>query len=121
MTVDIGQNKDWSISDFKEDRHTTIDGKEYIEQIAKQYYHSDIKICKTLQIPTQKDGSEYLLEDLSEQQQAVVLASIGTIVKFLNNDSKYATTSNCYGLWWDWKIFYHKHHHIHSPDNDTAE
>ncbi len=27
MTVDIGQNKDWSISDFKEDRHTTIDGK----------------------------------------------------------------------------------------------
>ncbi len=74
MTVDIGQNKDWSISDFKEDRHTTIDGKEYIEQIVKQYY-SDMKICKTLEIPTQKDGSEYLLKDLSEQQQAVVLAS----------------------------------------------
>jgi hypothetical protein len=53
MTVDIGQNKDWSISDFKEDQNTTIDGKEYIEQIAKQYY-SVIKICKTLQIPTQK-------------------------------------------------------------------
>jgi len=100
MTVDIGQKKDWSISDFKEDRHTTIDGKEYIEQIAKQYY-SDIKICKTLQIPTQKDGSEYLLKDLSEQQQAVVLALIDTIVKFLNNDTKYkplrATVMGCGG------------------------
>jgi hypothetical protein len=100
MTVDIGQNKDWSISDFKEDRHTTIDGKEYIEQIAKQYY-SDIKICKTLDIPTQKDGSEYLLKDLSEQQQAVVLASIDTIVKFLNNGTQYkplrATVMGCGG------------------------
>ena len=67
MTVDIGLRKDWSISDFKEDRNTTIDGKEYIDQIAKQYY-SDIKMCKTLQIPTQKNGSEYLLKDLSEQQ-----------------------------------------------------
>jgi len=100
MTVDIGRNKDWSISDFKDDRHTTIDGKEYIEQIAKQYY-SDIKICETLEIPTQKDGSEYLLKDLSEQQQAVVLASIDTIVKFLNNDTKYkplrATVMGCGG------------------------
>jgi hypothetical protein len=86
MTVDIGQNKERSISDLKEDRHTTIDGKEYIEQISKQYY-SDIKICKTLE--TQTDGSEYLLKDLSEQQQAVVLALIDTIVKFLNNDTKY--------------------------------
>jgi hypothetical protein len=25
--VDIGQNKDWSISDFTESRNTTIDGK----------------------------------------------------------------------------------------------
>jgi len=100
MTVDIGLRKDWSISDFKEDRNTTIDGKEYIDQIAKQYY-SDIKMCKTLQIPTQKDGSEYLLKDLLEQQQAVVLASVDTIVKFLNNDTKYkplrATVMGCGG------------------------
>ncbi len=33
MTVDIGLRKDWSISDFKEDRNTTIDWKEYIDQI----------------------------------------------------------------------------------------
>jgi hypothetical protein len=100
MTVDIGLHKDWSISDFKEDRHTTINQKEYIDQITKQYY-SDIKICKTLQIPTQKDGSEYLLKDLSKQQQAVVLASINTIVQFLNKGTKYkplqATVMGCGG------------------------
>ena len=54
MTVDIGHKKDWSVSDFKKDQHTTINGQEYIEQISKQYY-SDIKVNKTLQIPTQKD------------------------------------------------------------------
>ena len=100
MTVDIGQKKDWLVSDFKEDQHTTIDGKEYIEQIAKQYY-SDIQVNNTLQIPTQKDGSDYLLRDLSKQQQAVVLASIDTIAKFLNNDTKYkplrATVMGCGG------------------------
>ncbi len=31
MTVEIGQKKDWSISDFKEDWHTTINEKVYIE------------------------------------------------------------------------------------------
>ena len=48
-----------------------------------------------------KNGSEYLLKDLSEQQQAVVLASVDTIVKFLNNDTKYkplrATVMGCGG------------------------
>ena len=35
VMVDIGQNKDWSISDFTERRNTTIDGKEYVDHIAK--------------------------------------------------------------------------------------
>jgi hypothetical protein len=35
ITVDIGKNKDWSISDYKERRLTTIDGKEYLNQTAK--------------------------------------------------------------------------------------
>ena len=33
VTVDIGQNKDWSMSDFKEVRSTTIEGKKYIKEI----------------------------------------------------------------------------------------
>jgi hypothetical protein len=88
VTVDIGQNKDWLISDFKEIQSTTIEGKKYIEQITKQYYN-DSKDHNNIQIPAQKDESDYTLNALLEQQQAVVLALINTIVKFLNNDTKY--------------------------------
>ncbi len=88
VTVDIGQNKDWSIRDFKEVRSTTIEGKKYVEEITKQYYN-DSKDHYNIQIPAQKDESDYTLDALLEQQQAVVLASIDTIVKFLNNDTKY--------------------------------
>ncbi len=35
------------------------------------------------------DESDYTLDALSEQQQAVVLTLIDPIVKFLNNDTKY--------------------------------
>jgi hypothetical protein len=35
MAVDIGQNKDWSMSNFKEDQNKNINGKEYNDQIAK--------------------------------------------------------------------------------------
>jgi hypothetical protein len=42
-----------------------------------------------IQIPAQKDESDYTLNALSEQQQAIVLALIDTIVKFLNNYTKY--------------------------------
>jgi len=55
-TVDNGQQKDWSISDYKEVRLTTIDGKEYLNQTAKLYYDSknsaDTDI--TLNIPKRK-------------------------------------------------------------------
>jgi hypothetical protein len=34
ILVDIGK-KDWSISNYKERRLTTIDGKEYLNQTAK--------------------------------------------------------------------------------------
>ncbi len=67
---------------------TTIDGKKYVEQITKQYYN-DSKDHNNIQIPAQKDESDYTIDALSEQQQAVVLASIDTIVKILNNDTKY--------------------------------
>jgi hypothetical protein len=88
-TVDIGQNINWSICDCKEDQNTTIDGKEYVEKnhknttvIARIPRH--FKYCTY-----RKNGSEYSLNDLSEQQQAIVLASIDKIVKFLNNNTKY--------------------------------
>jgi hypothetical protein len=33
-TVDIGKQKDWSISDYDEERLTTVNGKEYLNQTA---------------------------------------------------------------------------------------
>ena len=99
VMVDIGQNKDWSISDFTECRNTTIDGKEYVDHIAKEYYNESHD--QIVEIPTQKDATAYTLDALSNQQQAVVLALIDTVVKFLNNDTNYkplrATIMGCGG------------------------
>jgi hypothetical protein len=74
VTVNIGQNKDWSISDFKEIRSTTIEGKNASNRSQKLYYN-DSKDHNNIQIPAQNDESDYTLDALSEQQQAVVLAS----------------------------------------------
>jgi hypothetical protein len=88
VTVDIGENKDWSISDYLEDCPITIEGDVYLDAITGQYYDDEnIHKSKTrIEIPKQKDGSKYSLKNLSKQQQAVVIASIDTIVKFLKND-----------------------------------
>ncbi len=106
------------ISDFKEIRSKSIEGNKYVEQITKQYYN-DSKDHNNIQIPAQKDESDYTLYALLEQQ-AVVLALIDTIVKFLNNDTKYkplqAIIMGCGGTG-----NYHKHHHLHSPKNDATE
>ncbi len=48
VTVDIGKNKDWSISDYLEDSKTTIEGNKYLEAMAEQYY-DDKKITKAKQ------------------------------------------------------------------------
>ncbi len=40
-------------------------------------------------IPKQKDGSKHSLKNLSKQSQAVVIAAVDKIVKFLKNDKKY--------------------------------
>ncbi len=103
VTLDIGKNINWSISDHLEDRQITIEGDKYLEAITEQYYDDkNIHKSKTrLEIPKQKDRSKYSLKKLSKQQQAVVIASIDTIVKFLKNDKKYkplqATVMGCGG------------------------
>jgi hypothetical protein len=38
VTVDIGKNKDWSISEYLEDCQITIEGDKYVEAITEQYY-----------------------------------------------------------------------------------
>jgi hypothetical protein len=102
-TVDIEKLKDWSISDYKEERLTAIEGKEYLNQTAKLYHNSNdsANADNTLKIPKTKDGKKYSIESMASEQKNVVLAVIHTIVKFLKNDKSYvpiqATIMGCGG------------------------
>jgi hypothetical protein len=71
ITVDIGKDKDWSISDNKERRLTTIDGKEYLNPPSEMYYNSydSTSTDNTLEIPKTKDGKEYSIESMPRQQK----------------------------------------------------
>ena len=71
VTVDIGENKDWSISDYQEERRVTIEGDVYLDAITGEYYDDKKKHKQKtrLDIPKQKDGSKYSLKKLSKQQQ----------------------------------------------------
>ncbi len=46
VTVDIGKNKDWSISDYLEDQQVTIEGDSYLDAITGEYYNYDKKTQK---------------------------------------------------------------------------
>jgi hypothetical protein len=46
VTVDIGENKDWSISDYLEDQQVTIEGEVCLEEITGEYYNDDKKTQK---------------------------------------------------------------------------
>jgi Flp pilus assembly CpaF family ATPase len=57
VTVNIGKDKDWSISDYSELCKTTIDGKEYIQQTTNLFYAQGDDSgngTKSLKIPLQK-------------------------------------------------------------------
>jgi len=105
LVVDIGEKYDWTQLTFPGTRETTIDGKEWIKYARKKFYDSPSSSGTTnktqVHIPKRKDGSKYKLEQLSEEQQAVVLAVVDTVVKFLTNDSNYrplrATVTGCGG------------------------
>ena len=54
-----------------------------------------------MHVPKKKDGSDFKLEDLSEEQRVIVLGAVDAIFKFLNNDEDYvpfrATILGCGG------------------------
>jgi hypothetical protein len=68
ITVDIGENKDWSINDCLENCQITIEGDKYLEAITEQYYNDKNihKRKRKVEIPKQKDGSIYSLKNLSK-------------------------------------------------------
>ncbi len=71
VMVDIGKNKDWSITDYKQIRQITIDRKEYLTQITNMYYNNDKSIGtdKTLKIPRTTNGEEYSINSLASEQK----------------------------------------------------
>ena len=119
MRADIGLDHDWSKSFYTGQRHpNTSNGELYTEYLRGYFYKSathhqsksssnsatpnktktgdDAKAdeseptLKSIHIPLQKDGTtEYKLEDLNAEQQAVVICAMDTIIKFLNNDPDY--------------------------------
>ncbi len=81
--MDIGKNKDWSITNYEQTHQTTIDGKEYLTQITNMYYNNNKSIGtdKTLKIPMTKNGEEYSINSLASEQKKVVLAVIDFGIK----------------------------------------
>jgi hypothetical protein len=77
--------------DYKERQLTIIDGKEYLNQTTKMYYNSNDSAGtdNALKIPKTKDGNEYSIESMAQEQKQVVVAVIHTIIKFLKNDKVY--------------------------------
>jgi len=101
LEIDIGLHHDWSKPFFEEERDVTIRGEDYIDQIREQYYEAEGNANSALHVPKKKDGSDFKLEDLSEEQRVIVLGAVDAIFKFLNNDEDYvpfrATILGCGG------------------------
>ena len=100
MTADIGLDYDWSQLHFKGIRaDNTMEGEHYTDYLKSEYYEntSDDIIHR----PTKFDGSDYELDDLSDEQRVIVVTAIDTMIKFLNNDPEYvpfrATVLGCGG------------------------
>lgn len=89
MDVDIGLQVDWSKNEFTGVRDLTIDGLEYCTSLREQRSKINNDENAPVLIPTKSDGSSYSIDDLSDEQRVIVLATIDTVVKFLTNDVDY--------------------------------
>ena len=88
-TVDIGLNHDWSESFFQGERDTTMPGEEYTIMLRDEVIKLLNDENAPAEIPTKSDGTKYSIDDLSDEQRMIVLATIDTVVKFLENDEDY--------------------------------
>lgn len=91
--VNTGEDYDWTSRTYNKPRDIHHHGKDYISYLKETYYSTESatedKTLNNLSIPTKRDGSKYDLSELSPAQRKIVLASVDTIVKFLNNDTNY--------------------------------
>eukprot|EP00985_Skeletonema_marinoi_P013483 scaffold6703_cov152-Skeletonema_marinoi.AAC.1 len=74
--VDRGIDYDWSVSSFKGERDTTVDGDVYTQQLRDDCKQLEITNANNLAIPLRSDGSKYSVDILSDEQKINVLAVI---------------------------------------------
>ena len=92
QTVDIGKDYDWATSSYTNKRDVTMEGKQYIDYVRDEYnkIQKQESVSKdSLNIPMRKDGRNYCISQLNQEQRRIVLAAVDTIVKFLTNHRNY--------------------------------
>ena len=89
QVVDIGIEHDWLEGFHNGGREITSEGEDYTTRLREQCTNANAVGDTTTLIPTKQNGSKYNVDDLSEEQLVIVLATIDTVVKFLTNDKKY--------------------------------
>ena len=88
MTADIWIDYDWSQLHFKGmHAEDTMEGEYYTDCLKSEYYNNNSN--GTIQQLKKFDGSDYELDDLSEEHRVIFVTAIDTMIKFLNNDPDY--------------------------------
>ena len=92
LSVDIGEDEDWTQFRYDGARKTRIPGEHWVDHIRE--VHQDAVRQQALSvdeltIPRQKDGSSYDVHNLSKEQQNIVYTAVDTVLKFLTNDPSY--------------------------------
>ena len=101
--VNVGLDHDWTLTSFKGKRSNDVMPPEEYTSYLKDVFYGDKSHVddKTLLIPTKKDGTEYQLDELNQEQQMVVICALESMIKFLSNDPSYkplrATVVGCGG------------------------
>jgi len=103
MTVDLGEDIDWTEQRFGGDRDIQMQGEDWMQNMRDSFYSTLSRQASSktnLVIPMRKDGKEYSI-DGNRQQKRIVSMVVDTVMKFLTNDPSYkplrATIMGCGG------------------------
>ena len=89
INVDIGLGHTWSDLFFQGERDVTECGTEYTSNLRDKRAKLMNNENAPKIIPTKSNGMRYDINELSEEQKVIVLASVDTVVKFLLNSEDY--------------------------------
>ena len=106
MRVNLGLDHDWSQQQFSGTRSSDrMEPELYTKYLKDHFYNKGPKLTnddeESLHIPKKKDGSDYKIDDLNDDQKNIVICALEAVVKFLENDPTYkplrATVRGCGG------------------------